>query len=56
MEDIILTPFCFESIIMYHKLRLQGYNVISFFDRNIYLQGKIYKSIDGDCRVEYPWR
>lgn len=30
MEDIILTPFCFESIIMYHKLRLQGYNVISF--------------------------
>lgn len=56
MKNIILIPFCFESLVMYHKLKIKGYNVISFFDKNIYLQGKIYESMDGKCRIETMWR
>ena len=56
MKNVVLTPFCLESVIVFHKMKKKGVNVISFFDKNPYLHGKCYKSADGTCRIENMWK
>lgn len=41
-RDIVLTPFCAESVLLLHRLNRVGIKVGIFFDRNPLLENKTY--------------
>lgn len=42
-KDVVLTPFCAESVLLYHQLELEGISTALFFDRNPLLENQKYK-------------
>ncbi len=46
-RDVVLTPICAESILMYHRLKLSGVDVSMFFDRNPMMENMMY----GDAMI-----
>ena len=52
-KNIVLAPFCANSVLMYHMLKSQGVRIANFFDRNPLLKGTQY----GDIFIqEAYWR
>ena len=43
--SVILTPFCADSVLLYHQMCIGGDSPIVFFDRNPLLEGKEYSDV-----------
>ena len=43
--EVVITPFCIESILLYHKLKKSGIRITAFFDKNPLIWGKCYDEI-----------
>lgn len=53
-QNIVLAPFCAESVLLHHRLSLDGVNICGYFDRNplldsqpycgVYIQRKYYRT------------
>ena len=41
-KEIVLTPFCAESVLLFHKFKLDGIEVDAFFDRNPLMEDQNY--------------
>jgi len=46
MKDVIIIPFHFKSILLYHMLSAKGINVVGFWDNDKSLNGKVYENIN----------
>jgi hypothetical protein len=44
-KEVVITPFCIESILLYHKMKKEGIRVTAFFDKNPLIWGKCYDGI-----------